>query len=606
MKNGAGKNYQIMSTLATGGTAVLYKAIQTSLDRPVVIKRLHAHLIADPDFTRRFELEAKAAASLDHENIVRIIDFGCSDGNYYIVMEFIDGPSLKEVLSTRRLLGEELALLVAHEICMGLDHAHQRGIVHRDIKPANVMITRDGQVKITDFGLAKLQQSQAQQTVASTLLGTPLYMSPEQAIGESIDGRSDLFSLGTICYEAMTGKQPFLGENYAAVIRNIVSGTVAPPSRLRGGIGAAADAIVMKALSREPGKRFRSALEMARAIESLLGTATILASRDRIRRLAAGEDETSTDRSPQARTRPRRTTLVSLAVAAAGVAVAAVLIATNPRGLSNLAEAARALRESHPVSPSRQTLVAAQGEGLSNLSMVTLEAGETPRPAAIDTPAAPREEPVDTGVVLATGTRHLTLPDADSLRRAELEKARLVKDAEPPAPRPVEPPAPPVETKTPERVPPATREEQPATGFLDIAVEPQAYISVDGRDRTYGDRLSMLELEAGMHEIAIRSDGYREYVESVRIQRGELSRRRVTLERLTGSLLIQTERGAQVFVDGAFKGTVPLAEPLAVPAGTHKVELKKAGFQSWASAVLVTGDETVRLAITLVPLSSVE
>ena len=202
------RNYQILNTLATGGTAVLYKAIQTSLDRHVVVKRLHSHLISDPNFTKRFEIEAKAAASLDHENIVRIIDFGSSHDNYYIVMEYIEGLSLKELLDKHGALDPELALLVAREICLGLDHAHQHGIIHRDIKPANIMITSDGQVKITDFGLAKLHQAQTHQTVANTLLGTPLYMSPEQAIGDTVDGRSDLFSLGTMCYEMITGTHP--------------------------------------------------------------------------------------------------------------------------------------------------------------------------------------------------------------------------------------------------------------------------------------------------------------------------------------------------------------------------------------------------------------
>ena len=206
-------NYQILNTIATGSTAVLYKAIQTSLDRKVVIKKLHAHLTSNSEFTKRFELEAKAAASLDHENIVRIIDSGNVDGNYFIIMEYIDGLSLQEFIERNDRIDEDIALLITHEICMGLDHAHQRGIIHRDIKPANIMITRDGIVKITDFGLAKLKDIQISQTTTNTLLGTPLYMSPEQAIGERIDGRSDIFSLGTICYEMLTGKQPFFGNH---------------------------------------------------------------------------------------------------------------------------------------------------------------------------------------------------------------------------------------------------------------------------------------------------------------------------------------------------------------------------------------------------------
>jgi len=597
-----GKNYQICNTLATGGTAVLYKAIQTSLDRPVVIKRLHAHLVSDPNFTRRFELEAKSAASLDHENIVRIIDFGFSDGNYYIVMEYIDGPSLKDVLSSRRLLDEELALLIAHEICMGLDHAHQHGIIHRDIKPANVMITGEGQVKITDFGLAKLHQSQTQQTVASTLLGTPLYMSPEQAIGDSIDGRSDLFSLGTICYEAITGTQPFLGDNYAVVIQNIINGSVPPPSRIRKDISPEAEALVMKALHREPGKRFRSALEMARAIESLLGHEKILSARPRLKRLAGGEPDVPGKPKLTARRRPRRKSLLPLGLAAAGLATAAILVVMNPHGIENLANAFRALRESNPAPPPREQVIAGQGEALPGFTMSTVEEPSPGVSAVSDTAARAR----DTGSVLENSTRNLTLPNAEALRKAELEKARLMQEPILPNVKPVEPPAPAPKEETPAPAAEPARNEAPASGFIDIAVEPSAEISIDGRRRLFGDHLSMFELPAGTHEIACRSEGYRDYVEAVRIQRGELSRRRISLERLSGAILLETELGAQVFVDGVYKGTIPFAAPLTVAAGTHRVELKKAGFHSWTSAVLVPQDETVRLAISLVALSASE
>ena len=601
MSEKGGKKYQICNTLATGGTAVLYKAIQTSLDRPVVVKKLHAHLISDPNFTRRFELEAKSAASLDHENIVRIIDFGSAEGNYYIVMEYIDGPSLKDVLTSRRIIGEELTLLIAHEICMGLDHAHQHGIIHRDIKPGNIMITREGQVKITDFGLVKLNQSQMQQTVASTLLGTPLYMSPEQAIGDSIDGRSDLFSLGTICYEAMTGTQPFLGDNYAVVIQNIINGSVPPPSRIRKDVSPAAEALVMKALHREPGKRFRSALEMACAIESILGQDTILSAHERLKRLACGEEDLSSCAALPAGSRPRRRRLLPFGLAAAGVAVAVAVIAMNPRGVSNIVNAFRAIHESHPVSPPGEPVVAGQGEALPGISMTDLEA-PPPAAAATSDTAAREQAARDTGLVLEKSTQRLTLPNAEEMRKAELEKAKLMKEPELPAAKSAGPTAQPPKEKAAGAAEQA-REQAPATGFIDVAVDPPGEISIDGHQRLFGDHLPMLELPVGTHELVCRSEGRRDYVETVQIKRGELSRRRITLEEITGTLLLETPPGAQVFVDGVFKGTTPFSAPLAIPAGTHRVEIKKAGFNAWMNAVFVPQDETVRLAISLVPVS---
>ncbi|MCX5753925.1 MAG: serine/threonine protein kinase [Candidatus Krumholzibacteria bacterium] len=600
------KKYEICKTLATGGTAVLYKAIQTSLDRPVVIKKLHSHLISDPNFTRRFELEAKAVASLDHENIVRIIDFGSAEGNYFIVMEYIDGPCFKDVLSSRRVISEDLMLLVAREICLGLDHAHQRGIVHRDIKPANIMITLEGQVKITDFGLAKLTQSPTQQTVASTLLGTPLYMSPEQAIGDSIDGRSDLFSLGTICYEAITGMQPFLGDNYAAVIQNIINGGINAPSRIRKDVSPGAEELIMKALHREPGKRFRSALEMARAIESLLGQEKIASSRERLRKLAAGEDDCASRARRRGRKSPRKKRLLFLGIAAACVVSMAAVISLNPRGIGNFVDAFRTIRTSDPAPPPADPIFAGQGEELPGVSMAALAEPPPAETAAADTVDAAPEAPRDSGRVLENSTHHLSLPNAEETRKAEMEKAKLVQQPLAPTEKAAEPPERPVTEKSAAPPVPSARIEAPATGFVDVTVEPTAEILIDGRRRVVGDRLTMLELSTGTHELACRSEGYRDYLETVQIKRGELSRRMITLEKLTGMISLETAAGARVFVDGVFKGTVPLGSPLNIPVGTHRIELMKPGFQTWTSAVYVPQDETVRLAISLVPVSTAE
>lgn len=583
------RNYQILSTIATGGTAVLYKAIQTSLDRSVVIKRLHAHLIADPNFTRRFELEAKAAASLDHENIVRIIDFGSANDNYYIVMEYIDGPSLKDVLSSRPVLGDELTLLIAREICMGLDHAHQHGIVHRDIKPANIMITNEGQVKITDFGLAKLHQSQTQQTVALTLLGTPLYMSPEQAIGESVDGRSDLFSLGTICYEAMTGTQPFLGENYAAVIQSIINGAIPPPSRIRKEIAPQAEAIVMKALSREPGKRFRTAGEMAHAIEAYLGQEKILAIRDRLKRLAAGEDGGAPQAAaPKARGARRHVLPAAIAVVAIGAALA---VGVLPGPSARIRSWFEALRAAHPVAPSIEVMTAGQGEAAPGLSMTPLD-----EPDANDTStAAPAEEEPEAAA-----------PAVDSVQPSPTgpEQVPAAAQPAPAAEKPAEPaPSAPARETAPASSGDHESEAQAEeSGYVHISVDPPSEIVIDGRTRAVGEDLESLELIAGPHELVCRHEGYKDYTETITVKRGELSRRSVVLEAITGFISIETPHGAQMFVDGVFKGTIPLGEPMSIPPGTHVVELKKIGFRPWKNTVYVPPNETLRLNIGLVPL----
>jgi len=568
-----GRNYQILNTLATGGTAVLYKAIQTSLDRHVVVKRLHSHLISDLNFTKRFELEAKAAASLDHENIVRIIDFGSSHDNYYIVMEYIDGMSMKEIMGEHGALDQELALFVAREVCLGLDHAHQHGIVHRDVKPANIMVTSDGQVKITDFGLAKLHQSQTQQTVANTLLGTPLYMSPEQAIGDNVDGRSDLFSLGTMCYEMITGTQPFLGDNYAVVIQNIIHGSIPQPSKLRKPIDGEIESIVMKALSKEPAKRFRTAIEMARAIETVLGQEKIASAKAKLRRLMKGANVCESVSEPISRPKRTRVRRIVPALVTAAAAAAAAIMLLNPGSIDTVRGRLTALLSPDPMAPASEHRMAGHSDMFG--------------------PAGFIEVPLQQG------------PDstvADSSSGSEMDSTLGVKL---PAGPPIDVPAMPAEEQPAEDPePPAVEQEQPApaVGYLDIVVQPEATIYIDGEQRSHGAHIGPVELDAGPHEILCEREGYREYSESISIKKGEMSKRRILLQMVTGSVHFDTEPGVMIYVNGTYKGLTPMGRPLDLPSGSCRIELKKAGYTSWSSEVYIPPDEVVWLSIKLTPL----
>ncbi len=559
------RNYQILNTLATGGTAVLYKAIQTSLDRHVVVKRLHSHLISDPNFTKRFEIEAKAAASLDHENIVRIIDFGSSHDNYYIVMEYIDGLSLKELLDKHGALDPELALLIAREICLGLDHAHQHGIVHRDIKPANIMITADGQVKITDFGLAKLHQAQTHQTVANTLLGTPLYMSPEQAIGDTVDGRSDLFSLGTMCYEMTTGTQPFLGDNYAVVIQNILNGSIPQPSKLRKNISSEIESTIMKALRRESGKRYRTALEMARAIEMIIGQETILSVKRRLKHLVQGKGDPKIAGNAASSYRPRRSRrLIPALLAAAAIAISTAVYILDPGTLDVLRIKFSAMRAPDP-SPAP---IEAHMLGSSDM-FSTMPIDPVHEPVFADSTASALEIPGDTAVAARKPAATVT---------AGVETNTTEQEPEPPPPPP-----------------------QPAVGYLDITVEPSAEVYIDGEKKTDGTHTGALELEAGIHSILCEKQGYREYSESITITKGEMSKRRIILQRVQGGVFFNTTPGAMIYINGAYKGLTPTGRPIMLPTGNFRIELKKAGYKTWSNDVYIPPDETIWLDIKLSP-----
>ena len=570
-----GRNYQIICTLATGGTAVLYKAIQKSLDREVVIKRLHSHLTSDTNFTGRFEIEAKAAASLDHENIVRIIDSGISNGNYFIVMEYIDGFALSEILEKHGPLDDEVALLIAREICIGLDHAHQHGIIHRDIKPANIMITATGQVKITDFGLAKLTGSQLQHTVADTLLGTPLYMSPEQAIGDGIDGRSDIFSLGTICYEMVTGKQPFSGNTYAAVIQKIIDGHIPHPCRVNELVSPEVDRVIMKALSREPSKRYGTALEMARTIEACVGQEKVWTLRNRLRRLAGGSDPAVTI----AGTAPPRRRRGSPGKWIAGIAAAAVILAAgytayeHPDIIRSLRTRAGKMLEGFRMEKPAD-LLPASGTPNGTMENIFTAAADTSA-VSIDS-LATAEDKVDP--VHPAGAPEGIAPEPDTLA------ATVVPD--PPAPQ--------------EEEPVVEEEPVPAVGLIDIYVVPEAEIHIDGRWRASTDRFGPVELTVGPHEITLRQRDYKEYTERIVIRHGELSRRRIELQQETGSLDFTTVAGASVFVNGKYHGTTPLQSPIPLIAGKYLVELKKHGYMTWTGEVEIPSSETLSLKINMI------
>src|SRR5262249_21361321 len=222
---------------------------------------------------RRFQNEARAAGLLSHPNIVTIYDAGQQDGNFYIAMELIEGTTLQELMLQRHILPTEEVVHLAREICKGLDYAHAHGIVHRDVKPANIMITARGAVKIMDFGIAK---SGGSMTSTGQVLGTPNYMSPEQVRGRPLDGRSDLFSLGVILYEMLTGEKPFVGQNVTTIIYKIVNETQIAPRDLDVTIHPGLSAIVARLLAKSPDERYQSGADLIHDLESYKLTAATL------------------------------------------------------------------------------------------------------------------------------------------------------------------------------------------------------------------------------------------------------------------------------------------------------------------------------------------
>ncbi|WP_089100424.1 Stk1 family PASTA domain-containing Ser/Thr kinase [Streptomyces hyaluromycini] len=270
-----GGRYELGHVLGRGGMAEVYLAHDTRLGRTVAVKTLRADLARDPSFQARFRREAQSAASLNHPAIVAVYDTGEDyiDGVSipYIVMEYVDGSTLRELLHSGRKLLPERAMEMTIGILQGLEYAHRSGIVHRDIKPANVMLTRNGQVKVMDFGIARaMGDSGMTMTQTAAVIGTAQYLSPEQAKGEQVDARSDLYSTGCLLYELLTVRPPFVGDSPVAVAYQHVREEPQPPSVFDPEITPEMDAIVLKALVKDPNYRYQSADEMRADIEACL------------------------------------------------------------------------------------------------------------------------------------------------------------------------------------------------------------------------------------------------------------------------------------------------------------------------------------------------
>jgi beta-lactam-binding protein with PASTA domain/tRNA A-37 threonylcarbamoyl transferase component Bud32 len=270
-----GGRYELDGVVGRGGMAEVYRARDLRLDRIVAVKTLREDLARDQTFQARFRREAQSAASLNHPSIVAVYDTGedTSPTSHvpFIVMEYVDGRTIRDLLRDDRRLLPERALEITDGVLRALDYSHRNGIVHRDIKPGNVMLNRQGEIKVMDFGIARaISDAQATMTQTAQVIGTAQYLSPEQARGERVDSRSDLYSVGCLLYELLTGRPPFTGDSPVAIAYQHVRENPIPPSRVDPELPAWADPIVLRAMAKDPGERYQTAAEMRSDIQRAL------------------------------------------------------------------------------------------------------------------------------------------------------------------------------------------------------------------------------------------------------------------------------------------------------------------------------------------------
>src|SRR5438105_6880289 len=284
--------YELRQHAARGGMADVYHGWDRRLSREVAVKVLRPELSADDDYVDRFGDEARTAARLTHPNIVAVFDTGSDQGDAYMVMEWVDGPTLSQVIRAEAPLPVERACRIGADIAAGLSYAHQHGVTNRDVKSSNVLLTPTGHAKVTDFGIALVPERSTVETLPGIVLGTPAYLSPEQLTGQPADARSDIYGLGAVLYEMVTGRRPFIGDTPAEIAGNALHSRPTRPSSINPAVPASFEGILSKALARDPDARYQTADELRADLLEVAGGRVPVTAQDETVAMAAEADAT--------------------------------------------------------------------------------------------------------------------------------------------------------------------------------------------------------------------------------------------------------------------------------------------------------------------------
>ncbi len=601
--------YEVVAELGRGSMGVVYQGYDPVIGRTVAIKTLLTEGLTPQEFQEykaRFQREAQAAGVLAHPNIVTVYDFGEDCGVLYLAMEYLEGKSLEKIVAERGVLPIETIIPMYDQVCSALDHAHTHNIVHRDIKPANIMILDSGLVKVTDFGIAKVMT--VGMTQAGQILGTPNYMSPEQVKGREVDGRADIFSLGVILYELVTGEKPFGGQNITTVIYRIIHENPTPPRELDAAIHPGLNYIIGKSLAKNPDERYQSCRQLAedlRSYKNLGGqaspTATVV--------FHAPPFSAAPFEAPSAQTAPP-----ALEVPVGATRLARTLSATaidqqiiRPVSAQVIPPVPPLPRERHPMVWVLLVLVIAGALGTGGYYLLfrkpapTIErasqpANPSPANAAATSPTAQQGSAVSPAPVEATENK---LPVEASAKSAPGEKAGVEKEGPPEA-------ALPASAKSARAAP------APKLGQLLVTSNLSgARISIDGRsDPDWITPHSVFEdIPAGTHLVAVSEEGYDDVQRSVTIEGGRTSSFHAQLSVSTGEVDIKTvPAGQEILIDGKSYGPSPVQKML--PIGEHSVTIMQPGQDPYHTTVVaksgVASTKTVKPGGAATPTGIVE
>uniref|UniRef100_A0A7V0Z534 non-specific serine/threonine protein kinase n=1 Tax=candidate division WOR-3 bacterium TaxID=2052148 RepID=A0A7V0Z534_UNCW3 len=626
------RNFEIKELIATGGMAAIYKANQVTLDRIVAVKILHGHLAQDKDFIIRFEREAKAAANLQHENIVNIIDFGQEEEVYFIAMEYVDGKSLKDILNQVKFIPQEIALGIILEIGKGLNYAHQKGIVHRDIKPANILIGYDGIVKIADFGLAQAQDLTTI-TVTGAIVGTPAYMSPEQAAGKKVDNRSDIFSLGVVFYEMLIGVKPFKGENYSSVIHEIL--TINPIKAFEANplIAKELSTVIEKMLEKDPDKRYQNIEEVSEDIIIQMKRTRTEINRKDIGDFISKPEEKLKNLMEKRKERhfERGIYFMNSGYEKIDDAIAefekVLLLDPNDARAKNYLETLKTKRAKIPLQkkikekkPAKKSpIFIGMLAGLIAIAIIiyfilnsffrVTSSKELTGMAVVNTMPPGAEIFFDndsTGMITPATLKGLTIGEHqlalkkngykpfvqkieikgnDTLKLditllTEIAKEDTVTLIKPPVPK--------------RQLPPIQ-----GMGYLKVKVNPWAKIYIDGQYVETTPIARSLPVSSGVHSVRLENPNYKVWQRNLRFNPGDTLNLNVRLELLEGALKLIVRPWADVYIDGKFYETTPIAQPIKLSAGEHRLKLINPLYKPYEEVIVIKPNQVLKKSVEL-------
>ena len=592
--------YQLVSEIGRGSMGVVYKGFDPVIGRTVAIKTMlpeGLNTTEFEDFKARFQREAQAAGILTHPNIVTVYDFGEDNGILYLAMEFLVGRSIQDLVEEQNVLPVETIIPMYEQVCSALDHAHSHNIIHRDVKPANIMVLESGLVKVTDFGIAKVMSMGM--TQAGQILGTPNYMSPEQVRGRQIDGRSDIFSLGVILYELVTGEKPFGGQNITTVIYRIINEDPVPPRELDSTIHPGLSYIVQKALAKKPEDRYQTCRELAADLRNYakLGGAVAPAATVVVRVSPMSPSTTDTTRRPAvdqvplrpspppptppvapsepARARPLSVQVIPPATVqpkgtspAVWVLLTLLLVAVVGGGYYFIV-----LRKPQP-APLIQTAPPPQGQQ------------QIPAPTGSSTESAGVSANSQTAPGGATATES-TAPQGVSAQGGETSAAPQAGSTQQGAGRPAA-----QGSQSPEQhgsatsgPPPPARPAASKVGNLLITSNVAgAQITVDGKsDPAWVTPFTIPNLAAGMHSVSVAKEGYNVAQRGVTVEGGQTASYSAELTVPMGEVNIVTNPpGLEILIDEQPAGRSPVQKSLSV--GHHTFTLRAPGMDPYTSS----------------------